>query len=80
MTQLQRYLAEEIAEDHADGQVTRREAVRRLGLLGATFSQANHAFFNDTGANFNAPAAEEAYRRTFAGYEKHLAECRGSRH
>jgi carboxymethylenebutenolidase len=34
MTELQRYLAEEVAEDHADGIITRREAVRRLGLLG----------------------------------------------
>jgi carboxymethylenebutenolidase len=32
--ELQRYLAEEIAEDHADGLVSRREALRRLGLLG----------------------------------------------
>jgi carboxymethylenebutenolidase len=31
---LQRYLAEEIAEDHADGLISRREALRRLGLLG----------------------------------------------
>jgi carboxymethylenebutenolidase len=36
MTELQRYLAEEIAEDHADGIITRREAVRRLGLLGVS--------------------------------------------
>ena len=36
MTELQRYLAEEIAEDHADGLVSRREALRRLGLLGLT--------------------------------------------
>ena len=36
MTELQRYLAEEIAEDHADGILTRREAMRRLGLLGVT--------------------------------------------
>jgi carboxymethylenebutenolidase len=36
MTQLQRYLAEEVAEDHADGILTRREAMRRLGLLGVT--------------------------------------------
>lgn len=34
MTELQQYLAEEVAEDHADGVITRREAVRRLGLLG----------------------------------------------
>jgi carboxymethylenebutenolidase len=34
MTELQRYLAEEVAEDHADGIITRREAMRRLGWLG----------------------------------------------
>jgi carboxymethylenebutenolidase len=34
VTEIQRYLAEEIAEDHADGYVSRREALRRLGLLG----------------------------------------------
>jgi carboxymethylenebutenolidase len=36
MTEIQRYLAEEVAEDHADGIITRREAIRRLGLLGVT--------------------------------------------
>jgi carboxymethylenebutenolidase len=36
MTELQRYLAEEVAEDHADGIITRREAVQRLGLLGVS--------------------------------------------
>jgi carboxymethylenebutenolidase len=30
----QRYLAEEVAIDHADGALSRREALRRLGLLG----------------------------------------------
>ena len=34
MTELQRYLAEEVAEDHSDGFIDRREALRRLGLLG----------------------------------------------
>src|SRR5215218_3005865 len=34
MTELQQYLAEEVAEDHVDGIITRREALRRLGLLG----------------------------------------------
>ncbi|HKP18428.1 MAG TPA: dienelactone hydrolase family protein [Gaiellaceae bacterium] len=34
MTDLQRYLVEEIALDHADGLITRREALRRLGLVG----------------------------------------------
>ncbi|HKO83564.1 MAG TPA: dienelactone hydrolase family protein, partial [Actinomycetota bacterium] len=30
----QRYLAEEVAIDHADGLYSRREALRRLALLG----------------------------------------------
>ncbi|WP_214105198.1 dienelactone hydrolase family protein [Acrocarpospora catenulata] len=34
MTPFQRYLAEEVAEDHVDGIIPRREAMRRLGLLG----------------------------------------------
>jgi carboxymethylenebutenolidase len=40
MTEIQRYLAEEVAEDLADGIITRREAVRRLGLLGVTSAAA----------------------------------------
>ncbi|GIJ51931.1 carboxymethylenebutenolidase [Virgisporangium aliadipatigenens] len=31
---IQRYLAEEVVEDYADGIIPRREALRRLGLLG----------------------------------------------
>lgn len=34
MTPLQRYIAEEIATDHVDGLLSRREALRRLSLLG----------------------------------------------
>jgi carboxymethylenebutenolidase len=34
VTSLQRYIAEEIAADHVDGLLTRREAMRRLALLG----------------------------------------------
>jgi carboxymethylenebutenolidase len=41
MTELQKYLAEEVAEDLADGIITRREAMRRLGLLGLTASAAS---------------------------------------
>ena len=33
---MQRYLAEEVAEDLTDGLISRREAIRRLGLLGVT--------------------------------------------
>ena len=36
MTEMQRYLAEEVAEDLADGIITRREAMRRLSLMGVT--------------------------------------------
>jgi carboxymethylenebutenolidase len=41
MTELQKYLAEEVAEDLADGIITRREAMRRLGLLGVTGAAAS---------------------------------------
>jgi carboxymethylenebutenolidase len=41
MTEIQRYLAEEVAEDLADGIIGRREAVRRLGLLGVTGAAAS---------------------------------------
>ena len=41
MTELQKYLAEEVAEDHADGIINRREALRRLGLLGLTVPAAS---------------------------------------
>jgi carboxymethylenebutenolidase len=41
MTELQRYLAEEVAEDHADGILTRREALRRLGLIGVSGTAAS---------------------------------------
>ncbi len=34
MTPLKRYIAEEIATDHVDGLMSRREALRRLALLG----------------------------------------------
>jgi carboxymethylenebutenolidase len=48
-----------------------------------TFTEAGHAFFNDTGANFNPKAAEEAYRRTFAWFDSFVAEGhegRGRKH
>jgi carboxymethylenebutenolidase len=38
---LQRYIAEEIATDHVEGLLTRREAMRRLGLLGLTATAAS---------------------------------------
>jgi len=38
-----------------------------------TFSEAGHAFFNDTGDRFNAPAAAEAYRRMLAWLDRYVA-------
>jgi carboxymethylenebutenolidase len=37
------------------------------------FTEADHAFFNDTGPRFNAPAAAEAYRQTLRWFEKFVA-------
>ena len=41
MTPLQRYIAEEIATDHVDGLLSRREALRRLALLGMSATAAS---------------------------------------
>jgi len=53
MTELQRYLAEEVAEDCADGLISRREALRRLGLLGVGVTAGSSLI-----ATFAAQAAE----------------------
>src|SRR5207248_1877561 len=53
MTEIQRYLAEEVAEDLADGIINRREAIRRLGLLGVSGAAASGllaAFASDRAA------------------------------
>ena len=36
-----------------------------------TFTEADHAFFNDTGPRFNAPAAEEAWHRVLSWFAQH---------
>src|SRR5690349_6288532 len=41
MKEIERYLAEEIATDYGDGIVNRREALRRLALLGLEISSAS---------------------------------------
>jgi carboxymethylenebutenolidase len=45
-----------------------------------TFTEAGHAFFNDTGERFNPPAAEEAYRRAFAWFDRFVADDDHHRH
>jgi carboxymethylenebutenolidase len=83
MTEIQRYLAEEVAEDLADGIITRREAVRRLGLLGvsgaaasgllATFAAGDAAAAEAEGQGGKRSAAETSWAPvaresiTFAG-------------
>ncbi len=63
MTEIQRYLAEEVAEDLADGIINRREAIRRLGLLGVTGAAASGLL--TTFASGSAVAAEpESGRRS----------------
>jgi carboxymethylenebutenolidase len=59
MTELEKYLAEEVAEDHADGIITRREAMRRLGLLGVTGAAASALL----AAGGSAPAVAKKGRR-----------------
>ena len=41
MDHFQEYLATEVALDHADGQMTRREALRRLGMMGIGLTAAS---------------------------------------
>lgn len=59
MTPLQRYIAEEIATDHADGLLTRREAMRRLGLLGLSTAAAA-GLIAACGSERGAPAPASA--------------------
>jgi len=57
VTPLQRYIAEEIATDHVDGLLSRREALRRLALLGVTTAAATAliAACGDNKKTANAP-------------------------
>jgi carboxymethylenebutenolidase len=65
MTELQQYLAEEVAEDLADGIITRREAMRRLGLLGVSGAAASGLLA--AGAAAPAPAASKRGGRKRGG-------------
>jgi carboxymethylenebutenolidase len=56
---------------------TRDAAVASLESAGLThevrvFPGANHAFFNDTGPNYDAAAAAEAYQAVLAWFGRHL--------
>ncbi|MBB2910454.1 carboxymethylenebutenolidase [Streptosporangium becharense] len=56
MTGFHRYLVEEIATDHADGLISRREALRRLSLLGMALPAAG-ALLSACGAGRESAAA-----------------------
>jgi carboxymethylenebutenolidase len=45
----------------------------RLDHQIVTFTEANHAFFNDTGPRFDAPAAAEAYHRVLDWFDRYVA-------
>jgi carboxymethylenebutenolidase len=58
VTPLQRYIAEEIATDHVDGLLPRREALRRLSLLGIGTAGATALFAACSEKEQQTPKAE----------------------
>src|SRR5688500_13541971 len=66
MTEMQKYLAEEVAEDLADGIITRREALRRLGLMGITGAGASAVL-----ASLAEPAPAKGEDRDPGGARRH---------
>lgn len=66
MTDLQRYLVEEVATDFADGHMSRREALRRLGLLGVETVAASSLLAACATSN-TAPAASGGPTATATG-------------
>jgi len=48
--------------------------VAHLRHLLVTFTNADHAFFNDTGARYNVAAAAEAYRRVLDWFDHFVAK------
>ena len=76
MTEIQKYLAEEVAEDLADGIITRREALRRLGLLGVSGSAATGLLATFAAGDAAAAAPAAAARRQRA---RRVADDLGAR-
>ncbi len=60
MTEYERYIAEEIATDHIDGLMSRREALRRLGLLGLGTVAASSLIAACASSTRTAPASSPA--------------------
>jgi carboxymethylenebutenolidase len=64
VTQFNAYLTEEVVEDYSDGMLSRREALRRLGLLGVAVTVASMLLAacdaaNQDGAGGPAPGSSE---------------------
>ena len=49
----------------------------RLKHLILSFTEAGHAFFNDTGGNFNPPASQEVWRQLLDWFDTHTRAPRG---
>lgn len=64
MDHFQEYLAGEVALDHADGQLTRREAVRRLGMMGFSLTAASALLAACAGDKAEETTAPEAQPST----------------
>jgi carboxymethylenebutenolidase len=77
VTELQRYLAEEIVEDHADGLVSRREALRRLGLLGLSGAAAASMLVGIVAREAKAVSAPQAAPVVEAGVPTREITFRG---
>ncbi|MHA3021451.1 dienelactone hydrolase family protein [Mycobacterium sp. BMJ-28] len=60
MTPMQRYIAEEIATDHVDGLMSRREALRRMALLGIGTGAASALIAACAGTKAPAPGTSGA--------------------
>jgi carboxymethylenebutenolidase len=76
---LREYLIEEVAEDYADGLMTRREAMRRLGLLALSASAAAAllAACGTSGESASAPAATGGTGATTAGARAEIVRFKG---
>jgi carboxymethylenebutenolidase len=79
MTQMQKYLAEEVAEDLADGIITRREAMRRLGLLGLTGATASALLASAPAGAAPAAASRGRDESTWAPVPTEAIEFAGPR-
>jgi carboxymethylenebutenolidase len=81
MTEIQKYLAEEVAEDLADGIINRREAVRRLGLLGVTGAAATGLLttFTTGQAAAASPAQRSASETSWAPVARESITFEGPR-